>query len=843
MEDLTRRDLFAAGAAVSLAGTLSQTAMAAPEPQPVSVPAPVTTSIVAPALQSRQRLKCDFGWRFHLGHATDPVQDFGFGQSQDSFAKSGANVATAAAVEFDDSGWQAVDLPHDWAMALPFTPSQHPPAEGDDDAAGHGYKPLGRDFPATSIGWYRRSFDIAVSDLGKRIVVEFDGVFRDAQVMINGYFVGRNQSGYAPFAIDISDFLNYGARNVLTVRADATLGEGWFYEGAGIYRHVWLTKTDTLHIPQYGVWVRSQLEGLSASLSITTEIQNDGLAARRFVLVTDVVDPAGHVIATQKTPSSISGRQSRSLLQTVRVGRAQLWSLETPQLYHAVSRLVEADKAIDDAVTPFGLRSIRFDTKRGFLLNGVPVKLNGTCNHQDHAGVGIAIPDALQAWRVQKLKEMGSNAYRMAHNPPTPELLDACDRLGMLVIDETRRMSSDTQSMSELARLIRRDRNHPSVILWSIGNEEPQQGTERGARIGASMKTLCRELDPDRPICAALDKPEAWDTGFGPLLDVVGANYHTKQMPDFHTRHPDRPIIGTETGSTVATRGIYRRDPTSGYCAAYDTEHPRWATTAEEWLKVIGPVPHLPGGFVWTGFDYHGEPTPFNRWPNVVSQFGILDLCGFPKDNFFYYKAWWGTEPVLHLLPHWNWRDGETVNIWCHSNLDAVELFVNSKSLGVQKVPRFGHVEWNANFAPGTIEARGFKNGKVVLTDQRKTTGAPARITLATDHGGLRADGEDVAVITAALEDSAGRVVPMASDSICFTVTGAARIIGSGNGDPCSHELDTATTRSAFNGLCMALLQSNGTTGPVVINATAPGLTSASLPLQSLATKLAPRLA
>ncbi|MGB8602733.1 MAG: beta-galactosidase GalA [Rhizomicrobium sp.] len=841
MDDLTRRDLFAAGAAVSVAGTLSQTAMAAPAPQPTSPPA--TPSIAAPALQSRQRLKCDFGWRFHLGHAVDPAQDFGFGESQNSFAKSGANVATAAAVDFDDSGWQAVDLPHDWAMALPFTPSLHPPAEGDDDAAGHGYKPLGRDFPATSIGWYRRSFDIAASDLGKRIVIEFDGVFRDAQVMINGYIVGRNQSGYAPFSIDISDFVNYGARNVLTVRADATLGEGWFYEGAGIYRHVWLTKTDTLHIPQYGVWVRSQLEGLSASLSITTEIQNDGLSARRFVLVTDVIDPAGHIIATQKTPSSISGRQSRSLLQTVRVGRAQLWSLETPQLYHAVSRLVEADKAIDDAVTPFGLRSIRFDAKRGFLLNGVPVKLNGTCNHQDHAGVGIAIPDALQVWRVQKLKEMGSNAYRMAHNPPTPELLDACDRLGMLVIDETRRMSSDPESMGELTRLIRRDRNHPSVILWSIGNEEPQQGTPRGARIGAKMKALCRELDPDRPICAALDRPAAWDTGFGPLLDVVGANYHTKLMPDFHTRHPDRPIIGTETGSTVATRGIYRRDPASGYCAAYDTEHPSWATTAEEWLKIIGPAPHLPGGFVWTGFDYHGEPTPFNRWPNVVSQFGILDLCGFPKDNFFYYKAWWGTEPVLHLLPHWNWRNGESVNIWCHSNLDAVELLVNGKSLGRQNVPRFGHVEWNATFAPGAIEARGFKNDKMVLTDQRQTTGVPAKIILTTDRGGLNADGEDIAVITAAVEDRDGRVVPFASDTICFTVTGAARIIGSGNGDPRSHEPDTATTRNAFNGLCMALLQSNGAAGTAVINATAPGLTSASLSLQSLTTKPIPRLA
>lgn len=832
MTEFSRRDVFASTLAGAVVGSL-----------PLSQPADAAGGSNDPApalpLRVRQRRKLDFGWKFHLGHAADASKDFGFGRQQNTFAKAGAKVAEAALLDFDDADWQPVDLPHDWAMGLPFTPTPHPPSTTDEDAmaadAAHGYKPLGRAYPDTSIGWYRRRFDIPATDKGRRIVVEFDGVFRDCLVMINGYLVHRNESGYGGFGVDLTDFLNYGGSNVLTVRVDATLGEGWFYEGAGIYRHVWLVKTDPLHMPQWGIWVRSACKGETAEIVVTTDIRNDSLHARKATLITRLRDPRGKTAATLKTACIVEAMQTRAVVQRTTLRAPLLWSLETPQRYVAVSEIVEAGKTVDDAMTVFGLRSAAFDPEKGFLLNGKPVKLKGTCNHQDHAGVGVAVPDRLQYWRVEQLKKFGCNAYRMSHNPPAPELLDACDALGVLVIDETRRMSSDPQSLDGLSRMIRRDRNHPAIILWSIGNEEPQQGTERGARVAATMKARCTELDPTRPITAAVDNPQAWETGFSPLIDVLGANYRTDKIPGFRARHPRQPMIGTETGSTVSTRGIYRRDPASGYCVAYDTEHPWWASTAEEWMQVVMPAANIPGGFVWTGFDYHGEPTPFNRWPNNASQFGVLDLCGFPKDNFYYYKAWWGEDPVLHLFPHWNWRPGETVNVWCHSNLDAVELFVNGASAGKRDVPRLGHVEWNVPFAPGVLEARGYRNGKVVLTDRRETAGSPAQIALSADGATLRADGADVALVAVEIRDAAGRVVPDANNAVQFALSGPGRLIGVGNGDPRSQEVETLPTRSAFNGLCAAIVQAGRTPGQIALTATSPGLTSATLTLTAAA--------
>jgi beta-galactosidase len=499
---------------------------------------------------------------------------------------------------------------------------------------------------------------------------------------------------------------------------------------------------------------------------------------------------------------------------------------------------------VDDAVTFFGIRSTHFDPEKGFFLNGEPVKLNGTCNHQDHAGVGAAVPDRLQYWRIEKLKEFCCNAYRMSHNPPAPELLDACDRLGMLVIDETRRMSSDEESMADLARMIRRDRNHPSIILWSIGNEEQgQQGTERGARIATTMKRLCNELDPSRPITAAVDNPDAWGIGITPALDVIGCNYHTAMISDYHMRDPKKPVIGTETGATVSTRGVYVRDPASGYCVAYDLEAPYWASTAEAWMRVAMPRSFITGGFVWTGFDYRGESTPFYRWPNVSSQFGIMDSCGFAKDNYFYYQAWWGKEPVLHLFPHWNWQPGQTVNVWCYSNLDSIELFVNGRSQGVRKMEPYGHVEWDVTFEPGMIEARGYKDGKLVLTDKRETTGVPAQILLTADRAAIDADGEDVAVVTVATVDAQGRVVPTADNKVSFRLSGPGALVGVGNGDPRSHEADKANERAAFNGLCCAILQAGKQAGEIRLEASSPGLASASVAISAKAAALRPAVA
>jgi len=787
-------------------------------------------SLVMPASTLRERLLMDFGWRFAFGHACDPAKDFGFGKDRETFAKSGWNVAAPATDDFDDSAWQAIDLPHDWAVALPFVPSANPP-QGDDPRAAHGYKPLGRDYPETSIGWYRRRFDIAESDRGRRLSLEFDGVFRDCLVVLNGYIVGGNESGYAPFSIDVTDYVNYGGANVLVLRVDATLGEGWFYEGAGVYRHVWLVKTHPVHSPQWGVCVRSTVGHARAAVTVETEVVNAGPEPASCRLNSFLFDPAGEQTAALKPMTVVlAPGESRTLKQQAILAAPVLWSLDRPSLYRAKTLLHANGHPADDCVTTFGIRSVRFDPVRGFFLNGEPVKLKGICNHQDHAGVGTALPDRLHAFRIEKLKAMGSNAYRCAHNPPAPELLDACDRLGMLVIDETRMMASDEEGLSQLSRMIRRDRNHPCVILWSIGNEEHElQGTPRGASVAKAMKACARALDPTRPITAAVDDSKVWGIGITSVLDVLGCNYRTDKIPAFHAGMPGKPTIGTETGSTVCTRGEYARDESRGFVPAYDTDAPWWATTAEAWWKVVAPAAFIGGGFVWTGFDYRGEPTPFNRWPNVASQFGIMDSCGFPKDNWFYYRAQWSAEPLLHLFPHWNWNAGEIVDVWCHSNLDAVELFVNGTSAGVKSVPRYGHVQWQVPFAPGAIEARGSRNGQVVLADRRETAGPAARIVLAPDRASIAADGEDVSIVGVAIADASGRIVPAANDAVAFAVTGPAKIIGVGNGDPTSHEPDKAGARRAFNGLCMAIVQAAKSAGDIQFTASAPGLAPATV--------------
>jgi beta-galactosidase len=834
MVEITRRGLLESGAVGVLATSAAIGVTANAQAQPAS----------AQGSGARERLLLDFDWRFALGHASDVARDFGFGENQRTYAKQGTRVAAAAADDFDDTAWRAIRLPHDWAVELPFAPSRdRDPAAPDDPRAEHGFKPLGRDYPDTSVGWYRKSFEIPESDLGKRLSLEFDGVFRDCLVMFNGYVVARNESGYAPFSVDVTDFANYGAKNTITLRVDATLGEGWFYEGAGVYRHVWLVKTDPLHIPQWGVFVRAVPSGAGADLLISTEVANQSDAEKRFEIVCAVRDANGRVVATDRRSAAAQAGQVQSVDQSAHLDAAQLWSVDTPYLYDLRAEIWYDGALVDATSSSFGIRTIRFDPELGFFLNEQPMKLLGTCNHQDHAGVGSALPDALQYFRIRKLKEMGSNAYRTAHNPPTPELLDACDRLGMLVIDETRPMTSTPEGLSQLARMVKRDRNHPSVILWSIGNEEQgQQGTPRGARIARSMRETIEAIDGTRPLTAALDG--GWGDGVSPIVDVLGFNYRTHLMEEYHRRVPGQPIIGSETASTVSTRGEYTRDDARHILPAYDREHPWWATTSEFWWKIVAARPYIAGGFIWTGFDYRGEPTPFNQFPSISSYFGVLDTCGFEKDNFYYYKAWWSPEPQLHLLPHWNWagREGQEIEVWAHSNLDRVEFFVNGVSAGSRDVERNGHVEWRVPYAPGAIEARGYKDGRLALTNRRETTGAPARVVLRADRPRIAADGEDCAVITAEIQDARGRMVPTANNQVTFSLGGRGAIIGVGNGDPTSLEADKASERKAFNGLCMAIAQAGKRAGALTVHATSPGLTSGAVTVQAARTAARPSL-
>jgi beta-galactosidase len=843
----TRRDLVKAGLAASAGAMAGNDLMAEPRLAAAAQPLAQGSALqAAGGTQSplRERLLLDFGWRFALGNANDPDKDFGFGKlrREGTFAKAG-HVDGPAAPRFDDSAWRKIDLPHDWAVELPFV--------NNPILVEHGAKPLGREYPETSIGWYRREFFLPASDAGRRICVEFDGIFRNAMVFFNGHYLTQNMSGYAPAALDLTDFANFGdktppragvdapGRNVLVVRVDASLDEGWFYEGAGIYRHAWLTKTAPVHIAQWGNYVQStfgSVTGVVTSASqltvlVTTDVTNDGDADVVARVRASLVDPAGKTVATAVSDlGTVPARETHTFAMNTTVWHPQLWSLETPNLYHAVTT-VEVDGQVVDQDSPtFGIRTLRFDADRGFLLNGRPVKIKGTCNHQDHAGVGEAIPDRIQEYRLERLKWMGSNGCRTSHNPPTPEFLDACDRMGMLVMDETRMMSSSPEGMSELERLIKRDRNHPSVVIWSLANEEPEQGNTRGARIVRTMQSLQRRLDPSRVATTAMNNGYG-GVGVSTVVDVQGFNYNDAQIDAFHRANPQLPIVGTETASTVATRGIYANDPTRGYVSAYDTEKPRWGNTAEEWWSFYAEREWLAGGFAWTGFDYRGETTPYN-WPCISSHFGILDSCGFAKDTAYYYKTWWGAEPVLHLLPHWNWegKAGQEIAVWAYCNQDSVELFLNGSSLGSQPVKKNGHLEWKVPYAPGVLEARASKGGRVVLTEKRETAGPAAKIVAVADRSNIAADGQDLAVINVSIVDAQGRPVPTADNKIVFAVNGPGVVIGVGNGDPSCHEPDKASERSAFNGLCMAIVQSRrGEAGQIAVTLTAAGLEPATV--------------
>ncbi|HLV94545.1 MAG TPA: beta-galactosidase GalA [Candidatus Acidoferrales bacterium] len=861
MPKWTRRELLRAGLAASAApGALKAALPLVKEPNPAdtksssaesSSPVDPTPEDTELSSSLRERLLLDFGWRFHLGNADDPAKDFSFGATEveATFAKSG-DLPEVTQLDFDDSAWRAVDLPHDWAVELPFVDAPKLPT--------HGAKPLGRDYPETSIGWYRRVFDLPASDSGKRIAAEFDGVFRNAIVVFNGFYVGKNFSGYAPFRFDLTDFASFGGKNVLTVRADATLGEGWFYEGAGIYRHVWLTKTAPVHVAQWGVFVKPEIHGTTALLSVMTEVENESEREATCRVISRIVDAKSNVVATARSePARVTAWNGRTFESQATVEGPLLWSVEEPHLYRLMTTLESDGSVVDREETTFGIRTIRFDADRGFFLNGKPTKLKGTCNHQDHAGVGAALPDRLQYYRVERLKEMGSNAYRTSHNPPTAELLDACDRLGMLVMDETRMMSSDREGLSQLERMIRRDRNHPSVVIWSLGNEEPAQGTPRGARIVANMKRLARKLDPTRPVTMAMNW--GWGKGVSHVVDVQGFNYAGaggnggvnmgKNIDDFHANFPQQPTVGTESTSDYSTRGIYVTDKEKGYVSAYDLNHPGYTLTLEGCWKVFAERAFVAGSFGWTGFDYRGEPSPYG-WPCISSHFGAMDTCGFPKDNYFYYQSVWGSKPILHLFPHWNWagRQGQEIDIWCYTNLDSVELFLNGKSLGAKPVEKNSHLQWNVKYTQGTLEARGSKNGEIVLTDKRQTTGAPHGIILRADRSSISGDGEDVSVVTAEIVDPQGRFVPTALNEVSFQIDGPGRLIGIGNGDPSCHEPDKPASvgeakRSAFNGLCAAFIQALKKPGTIRVSASSPGLASGSVLLQIEPTKSRPALA
>ena len=785
----------------------------------------------AQSASQRQKINFDDNWKFHFGHAANPEKDFNYSIAT-IFSKSGGAARTAVDPRFRDSAWRTLNLPHDWAVELPFEKVDN------FDVESHGYKPVGGLFPETSIGWYRKHFTVARADSGQRFQIQFDGIFRDANIWINGFYLGNNKSGYVGAAYDITDFINYDRDNVLVVRADATQYEGWFYEGAGIYRHVWLNKNNNLHIEPNGVFIYADLKGDMATVTTETAVQNQNLSVANCTIYTYITDRSGKkLVQTKEQPLAVAVNGSVTAKHIAVIAGARRWSLEDPYLYRLVSVIKQDGKVIDSVKQRFGIRSIEIKVN-GVFLNGKYLKLQGVNNHQDHAGVGSALPDYIQYYRIRLLKNMGVNSYRTSHNAPTPELLDACDSLGMLVLDEQRLLNSGPEYMSQFERLIKRDRSRASVFMWSIGNEEGWiHTTSVGKRIAQTFISKQKELDPTRTCTYAADVPNVFN-GINEVIPVRSFNYRQFAVADYHRDHPTQPIIGTEMGSTVTTRGIYAKDSIRGYLPDQDITAPWWASKAEDWWTLAATNDFWLGGFVWTGFDYRGEPTPF-KWPNINSHFGIMDMGGFPKNIYYYYQSWWTDKDVLHISPHWNWRDkrGQSMDVWVNTNADNVELFLNGKSLGKKDRPRNSHLIWTVKYEPGTLEAVAYKKGKK-LTQKVETTGLPAEVVVTPYKTTILADGKDATVINISVIDREGREVPDADNKILFEIEGDGKIIGVGNGDPSSHEPDKCTDgawqRSLFNGKCQVIIQSGTKPGMIKFKAKATGLWEGATDIQTI---------
>ena len=799
--------------------------------------------MMAPALtDAAERESFDDGWKFAFGNASDPAKDFGCGTEYFNYLTKAASIHNEGpySPKFDPGRWgvewKDVTLPHDWVVNLPFAP---------EASHSHGYKTVGYKYPETSVGWYRKTFTIPEEDHGRHISLQFDGIFRDARVWVNGFYLGSEPSGYATQVYDISEYLNYGGDNVVAVRADASLEEGWFYEGAGIYRHVWLDKANPVHVAPSGTFVHAEMSAPYdvAEVTIETTVDNKGLENTDYDIRHTLVAPDGgrqtFPVASEKC---LLPKSSRTSVVKATVENPALWDIDNPQLYTVVTEIIKDGKTVDIYTTRTGLRDIRFDADKGFFLNGHNVKLKGVNLHQDHAGVGSAIPDALQAFRLRELKKYGVNAYRSSHNPMTPAMLDACDSLGILVMEENRLTGVNNEHIRLLHKMIERDRNHPSIILWSIGNEE--WGTEWndfGRRISETMREYCHRFDPTRPMSMA--------TSGGPTVvvpvDVAGYNYVVQNPIDRHRAdYPDRKAVGSEETTGCGARGVYFDDHANGYMQAINrtVSGPDSIYNAiERGWKFYDERPWLAGLFYWTGFDYRGEPNPMS-YPATGSQFGFLDYCGFPKDEAFYLKSWWTDEPVLHIFPHWNLQghEGETVSLWAYSNMDEVELFVNGKSLGRKTMPKNGHLSWDAVYLPGKVKAVGYKNGKKAMETVIETTGVPSKLNLKADRTILKADNKDVAVVDVAVLDSKGRFVPDANVVLDIKADGPVRILGAGNGDPAFRAPERPTdpearqfSISTFNGLARILVQSSSDEDAATLTVTTPGLPDQSMTIET----------
>lgn len=777
-------------------------------------------SLSSPSLLSaRERLAFDSQWRFHLGDIPPPV----IRGHEATYTNAKAGKAWgAASPDFDDSDWRVLDLPHDWVVEGAFDADANP---------SQGYRRRG-------IAWYRRHFRLDESDRGKHLELQFEGIATHATVWVNGLLVHRNFCGYTPFQIDLTPIATFGdALNTVAVRVDADAQEGWWYEGGGIYRHTWLLKRSPVHIQTYGVHASPVLDESGCwSVPVETTIENITSVPRSVTVSAELLDDTNQVLASASS-GAIGLAALQPTVSNLLLGipfHPELWSPDSPALYSVRVSVVHDGKVGDTASVPCGFRTLRFDPDLGFFLNDQALKIRGTCNHQDHAGVGVAVPSSLWDYRIRRLKQLGCNAYRCAHHPPAPELLDACDRLGMMVMDENRNFNHTPEYIGQLRTLMRRDRNHPSVILWSVFNEEPMQGTAQGREMVRRMVAEARRWDTVRPVTAAMNGGMNEEEGVFEAVDVVGFNYCDQWYDSFRQRHPKQPLFSSEDTSAFMTRGEFETDKARNVISSYDDECARWGHSHRKAWQLIAERPFVAGGFVWTGFDYRGEPQPL-AWPSVSSVFGIMDTCGFPKTAYHIHQSnWIQDRPVLAIAPHWNWegREGQPIRVIVMTNGDSAELFLNGVSCGRKERPPFDYIVWEVPYAPGRIDAVSHKAGREHARAFIETAGEPRAIILEPDRCWLSGDGQDATPITISVADDSGRVVPHSSNEVAFTVTGPGENIGHGNGDHNCHDPEQGPRRKVFHGLAQLIVRSKLGVGTVVVRAESPGLRTAEIELE-----------
>ena len=699
------------------------------------------------------------------------------------------------------------------------------------------------------IGWYRKTFKLSENNKDKHVFIEFDGVYMNSDVWINNIHIGSRPYGYSSFQIELTKHLKFGnENNVLAVRVNVQQPCSRWYSGAGIFRNVRLTVTNPVHIAHWGTYVTTpNVSESEANVRVETKIQNQSASFQQVTLETFIVDESGNKVAESSSAQKVEADRMNIFEQVVKIQKPKLWSLEKRNLYHVESKVYVNGILVDANETPFGIRTFEFTTENGFFLNGKHVRIKGVCLHHDLGCLGTAVNKRAIERELEIMKSIGCNAVRTSHNPPAPELLDLCDSMGFLVMDEAfdewiRNKTSygygrffNEWSERDLKDMIQRDKNHPSIILWSIGNEIPEQDNENAYEMSKRLVDICHREDPTRPVTSACNSPEsAVKSGFSKPLDVFGINY---SMPFYQTLKGKAKLVASETASAVSTRGEYNLvqdgdnlkilKELNNQCTSYDITSPSWGSGAELTLRAVKNAPWIAGEFMWTGFDYIGEPSPFS-WPSVSSYFGIVDLCGFPKDRYYLYQSQWTDKPMVHILPHWNWQgfEGKEIPVWCYSNCESVELFLNGKSFGEKKFSdtKDMHLAWNVPYSLGTIKAVAKNNGKIICTDQVQTAGSPAKIILTPDRYEISADGKDLSYVKVEIVDQEGCVCPNADNLVKFNIKGEGSIAGVDNGNPVSHEYFKASERKAFHGLALVIIKSTDNTGEVKLQATSDGL-------------------